>query len=286
MKKSKILAPALAILCLSTAASVTGTVAWFASNNVVTADGLKVKSTLPSSLAINSTIDGTNGVGKETSVSFAAAAVALNPCSTYHGKTEGENPTNLTENGTLYTVLNGGDVDPATGLALTGKTLDFDTAEDASYYTDYAVYIGSVGKALTIGTGGALTMTATFGGTVIASEKAAAINVYAKNDAAISDDPTDTGFITCLNQQKTLWTANHGAWAGAGQAVNISSCVILDAGKTIPVASDTTKALKVLIRFYFDGAAQNSATSTFITTNSVSTQDVTLGLSFSLNRGA
>lgn len=42
MKKTKVIIPALGILLLSTAASVTGTVAWFATNQTVTATGMKI----------------------------------------------------------------------------------------------------------------------------------------------------------------------------------------------------------------------------------------------------
>lgn len=43
MKKTKIIVPALGMLLLSTAASVTGTVAWFAVNTSVSVSGLQVK---------------------------------------------------------------------------------------------------------------------------------------------------------------------------------------------------------------------------------------------------
>ena len=42
MKKTKVIIPALGLLLLSTAASVTGTVAWFAANATVTATGMSV----------------------------------------------------------------------------------------------------------------------------------------------------------------------------------------------------------------------------------------------------
>ena len=42
MKKTKIIIPAMGLLLLSTAASVTGTVAWFAANATVTATGMSV----------------------------------------------------------------------------------------------------------------------------------------------------------------------------------------------------------------------------------------------------
>ena len=43
MKKTKIIIPALGMLLLSTAASVTGTVAWFSANTSVNAEGMTVK---------------------------------------------------------------------------------------------------------------------------------------------------------------------------------------------------------------------------------------------------
>ena len=43
MKKSKIIVPALGILVLSTAAAVTGTVAWFTSSNLVSVSGMQLK---------------------------------------------------------------------------------------------------------------------------------------------------------------------------------------------------------------------------------------------------
>ncbi len=42
MKKTKVIIPALGLLLLSTAASVTGTVAWFAANSTVTATGMSI----------------------------------------------------------------------------------------------------------------------------------------------------------------------------------------------------------------------------------------------------
>lgn len=55
MKKTKIIIPALGMLLLSTAASVTGTVAWFSSNNKVTLNGMQVKTKVSSNLQIAAT---------------------------------------------------------------------------------------------------------------------------------------------------------------------------------------------------------------------------------------
>ncbi|NLE04905.1 MAG: hypothetical protein GX638_08900, partial [Crenarchaeota archaeon] len=42
MKKTKLIIPAIGMLLLSTAASITGTVAWFSMNTTVTATGMQV----------------------------------------------------------------------------------------------------------------------------------------------------------------------------------------------------------------------------------------------------
>lgn len=52
MKKTKIVVPALAVLLLSTAASVSGTVAWFSMNTSVTVTGMSVTTKVSSNLQI------------------------------------------------------------------------------------------------------------------------------------------------------------------------------------------------------------------------------------------
>ena len=52
MKKTKIVIPALGLLLLSTAASVTSTVAWFASNEVVTASSMSIEAKVGANLFI------------------------------------------------------------------------------------------------------------------------------------------------------------------------------------------------------------------------------------------
>lgn len=81
MKKSKIIIPALGILVLSTAASITGTVAWFSANSNVTVDGMKVHTSVSSNLLISDTY---------TDASFGAALdqgreAFLKPASTING---------------------------------------------------------------------------------------------------------------------------------------------------------------------------------------------------------
>jgi hypothetical protein len=79
MKKSKVLVPALGILVLSTAASITGTVAWFSVNNSVTVDGMEVTTKVAGNLLItdDNTSDANYG-----SVLHQARKGVLEPAST------------------------------------------------------------------------------------------------------------------------------------------------------------------------------------------------------------
>ena len=53
MKKSKLIVPALAMLVMSTAATVTGTVAWFSMNTAVSATNMKVKAASEGGIVIS-----------------------------------------------------------------------------------------------------------------------------------------------------------------------------------------------------------------------------------------
>lgn len=269
MKKSKILAPALAILCLSTAASVTGTVAWFAANNVVSADGMAVHSTLPSSLAISAA---TLPVGQATSVTLTTVSQALNPVSHWHGSEDAA--------GGLYRVTNGEDVDPATGLALDGETLAFEAASGSQYYTDFVVYIGSVGEALTLGTGGYLRAEVSFTGSAAATNQATTMDFHAFNGTIAASGLGD--YMGCVNAAAIDSAANHGAWVGTADD---SYYVDVMTSGTIPVASSDVAALKITMRVYIDGALQNAAGTTYVATNTVQSENINMAVQFSLNRG-
>ena len=66
MKKTKILVPALGILLLSTAASVTGTVAWFAVNTSVTITNLQVKAKAEGGIVIAAYTQTSGSAASET----------------------------------------------------------------------------------------------------------------------------------------------------------------------------------------------------------------------------
>lgn len=79
MKKSKVLVPALGVLCLGMAAAVTGTVAWFSQNTVVQGSGMNVKSTTATNLVISNQQAGTYSDSATSDFLFSGT---LSPAST------------------------------------------------------------------------------------------------------------------------------------------------------------------------------------------------------------
>ena len=82
MKKTKIIIPALGMLLLSTAASVTGTVAWFSTNNSVKVDGMTVTTRVSSNLLIAET----NQEANYTEALQQSRDAVIEPASTIDGK--------------------------------------------------------------------------------------------------------------------------------------------------------------------------------------------------------
>ena len=78
MKKTKVIIPALGMLLLSTAASITGTVAWFSANQTVTASGMNIQATSGSAyLVISETEEGTYDRDASAMVLAPASGTAL-----------------------------------------------------------------------------------------------------------------------------------------------------------------------------------------------------------------
>ena len=160
MKKTKIIVPALGVLLLSTAASVTGTVAWFSMNNFVTATGLEVKARAENGIVISKAASG--DTWKETAVSARTTTLALKPTSTATGATWVHSTSNdssvqntenayellsLTVDGTTgagYVNDNG-----QTGYQNTGGGEAPNTYEaDSAYYALHSFYVKSSAEAL------------------------------------------------------------------------------------------------------------------------------------------
>jgi hypothetical protein len=305
MKKTKILVPALAVLALGMAASVTGTVAWFAANNVVNANGMKIQSSTPSSLAIGKQILST-GIGDATVIDYETEAGTniLNPASHFHGSEAAD--------GSLYKVSNGNDINPATGLAMaydSGNGLGADahnnnniseeepdgfrdlTYVDATVsehnYVDYTCYLASVGQGITIGTNGYLRATINWG-TRNQTTNAATVDFWVNTAASTSNTGIGT-YMGTLNAAGVLASAGHAgkplasytATTAAGEDVTY---VTLMENGNIPV-NTSTNAIRVTMRVYLDGALLETKDKAYVTTNDVSTDGIDIAAVFTLERG-
>lgn len=85
-KMKKIVAAAMAMMTFSTAAAVTGTVAWFTASNVVVADGMNIQADTEEGLLIANEKHDTDADWKaKVSASHTGAGYKFIPTSTYNG---------------------------------------------------------------------------------------------------------------------------------------------------------------------------------------------------------
>lgn len=321
MKKTKILIPAMSVLALGMAAAVTGTVAWFSANNVVTATGMTFKSVTPSSLAIGKQLTST-GIGQATAIDYTLdengdpienlTTAALNPTSHWHATEENPLGVEDTEGG-FYTVTNGEFIDPITGLAAAEVTnsnpaagspyqgfekINFGALPEgleSNYYLDYTCYIASVGEGIDIGTGGYLRATPSITTTGTNDTiHAATIDFVVYKLAYYNDDThavvngASSAFVQGVNQIGIDYRVNrHATYQGQVAAVGNTAKTyadVLTQNDNIPTAS-SNYAVKIVMRFYFDGALLKDSNNAYVATNRLDTHDVNVTVTFSLNRG-
>ena len=302
MKKSKILVPAVALLGLSIAGATTGTVAWFSANTTVTATGMTIYSTTPSSLVISKT----HPVGTLTAIDFSAQsgdaadgqakvdASELAPATHQTAAMSpigADNQPSTSSTGLVY-VTNGDDVDPHTGFAkvdtdedgtTTTRTLNYAEANNSGnkFYVDYECYLASAGEPI----GGAgytkklhVTLKAdadSYDYTV----KAASIDFYCYK---VGD--TNDGEFSLNNYKGTLNVAqvkpdNTGAeWKDLVLFTPTED-------EQIPANNDNASSgIHILMRVYFDGNLTNTANTNqkYVLTDHINTDHVTLTTTFRL----
>lgn len=264
MKATKKIVGAACALVAAVALCAGSTFAWFSANNTVSATGMSVGATAPSSLVINT--DSAKLNEGKTTVAFTGAN-KLSPC-THYDSTAHSSVTSTTAN--LVCVNNPQDVDPATGLAMTGKTLTYKDAANVSggttYYTDFTVYIASASGA-DINTG---KLKATVAGATGAPTgeiyNAVAVDYYVKLNASASKDDFVAGTVHMgdTTKEKDIYT--------------------LSTTNVIPAydATSNNKYLCVVLRVYFDGAYMETGTAdkTALRNTTVNTTDYGLTVNF------
>lgn len=152
--KSKVIIPALAMIALTTAASATGTVAWFSANQAAAVTGMTFKTAVSSNLLVAGTTDGSTAIAYNTTAianeaqfkeshTFGLAAKTLIPASTTDGiafwttsKATADGAAIDNGNGTGATYVS------ATNVEDNPSTTTVD--ETKTYYVDYSFELKAV----------------------------------------------------------------------------------------------------------------------------------------------
>ena len=282
MKKTKVIIPALGILLLSTAASVTGTVAWFSANSTVKANGMKVNAKAESALVISDALS----VGTETAVNFTRAAETLVPATHDSSVALDGEITFASKSGLLYNNTPN-IVDAATGYATSGD-LDLQPVPDTltPYAVDYVVYIAAAGQQKTLGAAEKLNVR-------LGVKKAVYDNLALEDgsydtwnalsvDFYVSEDINNKGtYKGTLNLKKS--------GLGGGSEVlpyeNTTPVTLLDGGDIIPINKQNTDYLMITMRVYFDGALpkNEAGTQAYVYSNSIQTGDIGFDATFKID---
>ena len=254
MKKTKIIIPSLGLLLLSTAASVTGTVAWFAANASVEATGMQITAKTDSEfLVISKTSDLTANAG---SVSLAAPTGQVLP--TNWRDTNGADANGWSwVTGAGTTTSNGA----INGTGYTNLSIvegsNFGTANSKNYYVYDTVYVGLAVGSSTPSSSKKLKCNATFTATQASDlNKCLTIGLDVEDNMAQAAD---------LDERLVM-----GVGTTAATTVNGSS-VLLDGDQL----STTAKAIKIYA--FFNGDDTNCTTA-----NAVSLAGITVNLQFEL----
>ena len=265
MKKTKVIIPALGLLVLSTAASISGTVAWFSLNTKVSMSGMSVTTKVSSNLMIAASTAGTTSAGEAAFSSSATQAVSgiLEPVSTINGVN-------------FFYTTNG----KANGDAAADVYTAYDPANPTTFASAYGVN-GAVGyvdyvfelKAINTDTSNAKYIDLTkvdlvYTGTAVDIQKAFPAAIFVQEGTY--DDGALTGYNALAATANTIMDVTGAANQTADTAVSSTSALsaisIMATASTnsIQVAANSTKYFKVTQRFYIEGEDTTCTNATFL----------------------
>ena len=253
MKKTKVIIPALGLLVLSTAASVTGTVAWFSANNKVTVSGMTVSTQVKGNLLIASS--NTNDSGYSSNNYNQAVSGILEPASTIDGVSfyytkENVSGTGATTAGTLqeYTTQSAF----ATYYDIVG----------ADAYKDYEFYL----KATSDSSNHNVIISKInllYNGAAIGSEKAWRVAVFASAvNAGASGSVAVGNLITIATPASATYFTTGQAWDTASAKGSVSELGSPATVGTI-VGDGVTQRYHVVVRLFLEGEDTTCNNDTF-----------------------
>lgn len=262
MKK---LFPAFIMLMISAILLSTATYAWFSMNTTVLATNMSVKATTGPSLVISASTNFTAGT---VEVSKSGVDITLMPATAYvSGMLDGTVAHSaLTQPATnLVYVANAGDVNPATGLAKTSKTLYYSAAStqavdggDAGYYFDYIFYIAAEGESNIDS------------GSLVINIDAVDFSVFDPAEKilqAIAVQPYVNGTLI----GNPIYIKD-----GVSEQVLINDLSVISVPCGAP--GEVSSAIQISLRVYIDGALLDTATTTYV--KNIDIVDLTRAASF------
>ena len=249
MKKTKIIIPALGMLLLSTAASVTGTVAWFAANASVTATGMTIKAKSDSEFLVISKSSDLTANAKSVNLNTIGAGNAVLPTNwvndTGYKWVSGSGTT--TENGALDGSY--------TALTISEATSPFGAADGKYYYIYDTVYVGLAVGSSTPAAAKKLKCNAAFtAGTASNLNKCLTVGLDVRNDMGTSAD---------LDERLVMNNASTNTVNGTAELL---------AGNEL-----STTAIAIKIYAFFNGDDANCTTA-----NAINLDTISINLTFVL----
>ena len=302
MKKTKIIIPALGLLVLSTAASVSGTVAWFSVNTSVSATGMKVQARAEAGLLISA--DKTDASWGNTDASDYSTGVALLPVSTnnfstwYHAVSNSaanhqaaSGYTQLAESGAGNIIVKQYNLASTTNALAQVTFADANSDDaydsddgDSAYYLMNRFYLKSSGDQIGVdGTNNWLSISKlTIAGIQNSSALDASLRVGVNIGsgkkilapfAAAAGTGTSTGAITYNVGGSTATTAYKGTLAANGNYVPD-----VDTGFTGNIPAKTSDPINIDIYLWFEGEDVNCKSNNVVATLDTLTIDVEFSL--------
>ena len=283
MKKTKIIIPALGMLLLSTAASVTGTVAWFSMNNFVNATNMNITAKAENGIVISNEAQSTWTNSAEAS---HKAAIAVRPTSTKDASTwchstsndaNDENTNNPytmitpvldTTSGAGYLDDNGTD-----GYQSTGETAD------SNYYLLNSFYIKSSAEAITktiyvtnveVSNGNSPTSANLDRALRVLIKSGTSVLVYAPFEGATLSYNVCTAVNAGTPSKQAVTAIYPNQVATTGNPANPGKDVVLLSNHSIPAFTVTDpeapQSVKIDVYLYFEGEDENCISANLSTT--------------------
>ena len=269
MKKTKVIIPALGLLVLSTAASISGTVAWFSLNTKVSMSGMSVTTKVSSNLMIAASTAGTTSAGEAAFSSSATQAVSgiLEPVSTINGVNFFYTTNGKADGDAAAEVYTAYDPDDA------GNPTAFASAYGVNGAVAYVDYVFEL-KAINTDTSNAKYIDLTkvdlvYTGTAVDIQKAFRAAIFVQ-EGTYGGIGALTGYNALAATANTIMDVTGAANQTADTAVSSTSALsaigimATTSTNSIQVAANSTKYFKVTQRFYIEGEDTTCTNATFL----------------------